>query len=113
MRGTLSALLDQPAFDGSTLDVVLKALDNSEGPSETIIKALPQAYRLRNRVVHGDDKASLSEVKKALGTLDDALKALDKVPHDTLLRAVHASARGVRGTKLPVDEPRETQNSDP
>jgi uncharacterized protein YutE (UPF0331/DUF86 family) len=89
-------------FSGSTLDLAIKALSNSQAPNNTLIQRLPGVYRLRNKTIHGDEVPDDQEVIEALITLDDALKALSTIPEEVLERAYRASMRGVKGTKLPT-----------
>ena len=105
LRTRFSNRLGEDRFFGSTLDVVLKALSSCPKPDNKLIKQIPEAYRLRNRVVHGDSEASEADVKQALATLDQALSAIEKVSDELLKRALDASLAGKKGTMLPpVDD---------
>ncbi|NUB24698.1 hypothetical protein [Azospirillum brasilense] len=88
-------------FNGSTLDIVMKTLVNSESTPKELIKDIPAAYKLRNKVIHGRGEAVEDEVKVSLSVLDDTLKALRASPDGILLKAIKASEAGVRGTALP------------
>jgi hypothetical protein len=95
-------LLEGQRFSGSSLDLMIKALSNTSGAHQELIRALPSVYRLRNRVMHGDELASAEDVAAALPFLDEALAALVNVKPEVLDRALRASERGVRGTRLPT-----------
>ncbi len=105
IRETIAPFLgDSHRFTGSSLDLMIKALSNAADPDHMLIQALPGVYRLRNRVIHGDDVATAEEVNSALPILDQALNRLaaDVIP-ETLQRAVRASVSKVRGTRLPAN----------
>ena len=103
-RVRLAELTGRSHFNGSTLDVMLKLLANWKGGETSVIKALPTAYRIRNKVVHGEVIPSSEEVKAALGALDRALAALSEAPDELVLKVVRASEAGVRGTTLKDDD---------
>lgn len=103
IRERLSPLLNEgESFRGSTLDLVIKALSNVDPVPQAIIKEAPSVFRLRNRVIHGDETPTNRDVKTAFATMDSVLAALDQVPQETLERALRASVRGVKGTRLPT-----------
>ncbi len=102
LRETFSQKLGQERFLGSTLDVVVKTLSNADKVDKKLIEKVPDAYRLRNRVVHGDSEASEGDVKSALKTLDSVLLVMAGVSDELLSRALDASSGGVRGTALPL-----------
>ena len=95
-------LLEGQRFSGSSLDLMIKALSNTSGAHQQLIRSLPDVYRLRNRVIHGDELASAEDVAGALQLLDEALAALSQVESQVLERALRASERGLRGTRLPT-----------
>jgi hypothetical protein len=95
-------LLDGQRFSGSSLDLMIMALSNTTEKHQDLIRALPDVYRLRNRVIHGDELASAEDVAGALQLLDEALASLAQVEAEVLERALRASERGVRGTRLPT-----------
>ena len=83
---------------------MFKLLANWKGGETSVIKALPTAYRIRNKVVHGEIIPSSEEVKAALGALDRALAALSEAPDELVLKVVRASEAGVRGITLKDDD---------
>ena len=105
-RGVREALIpfleEGQRFPGSSLDLMIKALSNSTGSHQELIRTLPEVYRLRNRAIHGNIVPTTEDVRKALSLLDDALSGLAGVTPDVLVLALRASERGVRGTRLPT-----------
>src|SRR5207249_2376223 len=95
-------LLEGERFEGSTLDLAIKALANAPHPPVALIPKLPRVYKLRNQTIHGDQVPTQGEVDSALKILDEALTALAAVPQEILERAYRASVRGIKGTKLPT-----------
>jgi len=105
-REVLARMRSGPTTTGraSSLDVLLKAFANLAESPQALIKALPEVYRLRNRVIHGEHEATKEAVQKAVTTMDHALKALAEVPEELWRRALCASMKGTRGTTLPAEE---------
>jgi hypothetical protein len=103
VREVISPFLHEgQRFSGSTLDLMIKALSNASTPDNDLIVALPGVYRLRNRVIHGDEVPEASAVESALKVLDEALEKLGRdVSNEVLDGAVRANARRLRGTRLP------------
>jgi uncharacterized protein YutE (UPF0331/DUF86 family) len=103
IRWRLSDFLPEgQRYDGSTLDFAIKALSNAGAPPHELIQRLPIVYKLRNRTIHGDQTPDVTDVDAALRTLDEVLNALATIDEEVLERAIRASERGVRGTRLPT-----------
>jgi uncharacterized protein YutE (UPF0331/DUF86 family) len=94
---------EKPGF-GSTLDFAIKTLASLEHPPRDVIRELPDVYRLRNRVIHGEGSATDDEVKAALSNLDAVLTALKSAPTDLLQRALETVRLGVRGARVLTTE---------
>lgn len=95
-------LADGQSFMGSTLDFTIKALSQVAPPASTVIQGLPKVYKLRNSAIHGNQAPTDKEVQEALAILDQTLVALADTPRDILDRAYRATARRVKGTRLPT-----------
>ena len=102
VREMLAPFLNEgESFTGSTLDIVIKALSNAPTPSHSLIRRVPDVYRLRNRAVHGADVPTAEQVGEALSTLDDVIAVLSsEVSSEVLNMALRATQRGHRGTRL-------------
>jgi len=101
LREVLASILgEEDRFTGSTLDVVMKTLSNVDEPNEALIKRVPDAYKLRNQVIHGNQEADEAMVRASLRTLDEVLDVVRQAPSDTLVKALVASRKGIKGTKI-------------
>jgi uncharacterized protein YutE (UPF0331/DUF86 family) len=107
VRQIFSEVSGKSEFIGSTLDVVLKTLSNAHSSAslKKLIKDVPSAYKLRNRVIHGAADAEASDVKRALEILDKVVESLRSVPPDLLKKSLRANQVGLRGTRLPEELP--------
>jgi hypothetical protein len=85
----------------STLDFAIKVLANAHPhPDQPLIRELPNVYRLRNQVIHGERNAADGEVKGALDTLDQVLNVLKNSSPDVVKRALNTVHFGVRAARL-------------
>ena len=84
----------------STLDLAIKILASLDDSHQPVIGQLPEVYRLRNRVVHGESDATDEEVSGALSELDSVLSALRLADSDLIKRALETSVVGIRGAKI-------------
>lgn len=105
IRAIVSTAGTERARNVSTLDFVIKTLAAADEPPRDVIKRLPDVYKLRNRVIHGEGTADDNEVAAALIDLDAALAALKAAPEDLVKRALATVRLGVRGARvLSADE---------
>lgn len=103
-EAAIRALVEEKAKErlkaGSTLDLAIKTLASSEAPPRQLIQELPAVYRLRNRVIHGEQSAQDDEVEKALKLLDGVLDALRDASDDLMKRSLETVRLGVRGARV-------------
>lgn len=85
---------------GSTLDFAIKTLAALDPPPAELIQELPGVYKLRNRVIHGEDTAEEAAVGPALSRLDEVLKFLGNAPDDLIQRALETVRWRVRGARV-------------
>lgn len=100
LREVSTALLgDEPALR-SSLDVVMKFLANTDQPSQQLMSVVPDAYRVRNQVIHGHREATTEEVSSLLRALDSIVNEVRDPKNAAVLEAsLRASAAGYRGTR--------------
>lgn len=103
-EAAIRALVEEKAGErlraGSTLDLAIKTMAASEAPPRQTIQELPSVYRLRNRVIHGEQSAQDDEVEKALKLLDGVLDALRGASEDLMKRSLETVRLGVRGARV-------------
>jgi len=100
IRSLVEEKAGEPLKIGSTLDLAIKTMAASEGSGRQLIQDLPGVYRLRNRVIHGEQSAEDEEVEGALKLLDRVLDALHGTPADLMRRALETVRLGVRGARV-------------
>lgn len=105
IRDTFAKVGASESFGVSTLDLVIKTISNLPTPPQELIQRIPAAYKLRNRVIHGDRETTEGDVRDALLILDETIRNVSLAQDDLLRNVLQANERGVLGTKLTDKRP--------